>query len=63
MYFRDAAPAALTFLSVALSLQKVGHPCFKHVPGPTKEAKSRISTILAAFKCIIDVTITWLVKS
>ena len=26
MYFRGAAPAALTFLSVALSLQKVGHP-------------------------------------
>ena len=25
MYFRGAAPAALTFLSVALSLQKVGH--------------------------------------
>ena len=29
MYFRGAAPAALTFLSVALSLQKVGHPWFK----------------------------------
>ena len=26
MYFRGAAPAALTFLSVALSFQKVGHP-------------------------------------
>ena len=29
MYFRGAAPAALTFLSVALSLQKVGHPWFR----------------------------------
>ena len=27
--FPGAAPAALTFLSVALSLQKVGHPCPK----------------------------------
>ena len=30
MYFRDAAaPKALTFLSAALSLQKVGHPWFR----------------------------------
>ena len=29
MYFWGAAPAALTFLSVALSLQKVGHPWSK----------------------------------
>ena len=32
MYFRDAAAAALTFLSVALSLQKVGHPWSREMP-------------------------------
>ena len=39
MYFRGAAPAALTFLSVALSLQKVGHPwssTIKKVMQPTE---------------------------
>ena len=30
MCFQGAAPAALTFLSVALTLQKVGHPWCRH---------------------------------
>ncbi len=32
-----------------------------HVPGPTREARQRISTIFDAFKCILDVTmVSWL---
>ena len=45
------------------SVRRAAQNVLKLVSGPTKEAKSRISTILTAFKCIIDVTmITWLVN-
>ena len=45
------------------SVRRAARNVLGHVPGPTREATNRISTILDAFKCIIDVTmITWLVR-
>ncbi len=45
------------------SVRRAVQNVLRHAPGPTREAKSKISTVLDAFKCIIDFTmITWLVN-
>ena len=64
MYFRSACPTALTFLSVVLLLQKVGHPwCIQwvharcsRVKGSLKNAESlqslRAKGIIIYITCI-----------